>query len=405
MHVFEICLLLRRSSRPLIHIGQGARHAKTEIEKFVTDLQIPFVTARNANDVFAWDHPLYIGRPGTFGQRGANFAVQTCDLYIAIGTRLSLTQTGYNTKDYARNAKIIQVDIDQAELDKDTLRNPIKICADAKEFMQALFAEWHKPTPNDGVQWSVWTRFSQYDEWLKRCQDWKRRYPVCLPEYAKQKDSVNSYHFIDVLSDVLEEGDTIVTDMGMAFQCTHQGFKVKNNQRLISNCGLAPMGWGLPAAVGAAFATGKRVILITGEGGLMMNIQELATVRHHQLNIKIFVLENGGYLTIKQTQQLGFEGRLMGVNKDSGLSFPDMEFIARAHGIAIKNLNDHSDLDYLGSILDGDFPMLCRVKMSHDQPHAPRSLNRRNPDGSMNPTKLEDSFPFLPPEVIAEEMK
>ena len=186
MHVFEICLLLRRSSRPLIHIGQGARHAKTEIEKFVTDLQIPFVTARNANDVFPWEHPLYIGRPGTFAQRGANFAVQTCDLYIAIGTRLTLTQTGYNTKDYARNAKIIQVDIDQAELDKGTLRDPIKICSDAKEFMQALFAEWHKPTPNDGVQWSVWTRFSQYDEWLKRCQEWKRRYPVCLPCYPSK---------------------------------------------------------------------------------------------------------------------------------------------------------------------------------------------------------------------------
>ena len=377
MHVSE---LLKKSKRPLLHIGNGARGA-------TWDRGIPFVTARNANDLCASDHPLFVGRPGTFGQRGANFAVQTCDLYIAVGTRLSLTQTGYNTLDYARNAQIVQVDIDQAELDKDTLRDPIKICMDAKTFLNELKVE------------------GNWDAWIKQCQTWKAKYPVCLPGY-KDEEHINSYHFIDVLSGISDEKDIIVTDMGMAFQSTHQGWKVKKGQRLITNCGLAPMGWGLPAAVGASFATGRRVLLITGEGGLMMNIQELATVMHHKLNIKIFVFNNGGYATIKQTQELGFSGRLMGVNEESGLSFPSLGPLARSFDIWISHIFGNEKLrEKIQFSLNNVGPILTQVELSPDQPQAPRSLNRRNPDGTMNPTNLEDSFPFLPPEVIAEEMK
>lgn len=406
MEIAEICLLLRKSGRPLFHIGQGMRHAEKEFFEFIESIQIPFVTARNANDIADWSHPLLVGRPGTFAQRGANFAVQSCDLYIAVGTRLSLTQTGYNSKDYARNAKIIQVDIDQAELDKGTLKNPIKICMDSKEFITQLNAEWHKPTTNDRVQWSAWTRWSQYSEWLKKCQEWKAKYPVCLAEYKEEKDFVNSYYFIETLSELATPEDTIVTDMGFSFQNTHQAWKTKKGQRILTNCGLAPMGWGLPAAIGAAFATGRRVVCLTGEGGLMMNIQELATVMHHKLPIKIFVLNNGGYLTIKQTQQLGFEGRLMGVNEDTGLSFPNFDIIAQAHKIMYHKLSDSTIVRPMIELaLKNDAPFISEVMMSPDQPQAPRSLNRRNPDGTMNPTKLEDSYPFLPPEVIEEEMK
>jgi len=227
-----------------------------------------------------------------------------------------------------------------------------------------------------------------------------------LPEYAKQTGAVNSYHFIDVLSELCDEKDTIVTDMGFAFQNTHQAWKVKKGQRLLTNCGLAPMGWGLPAAVGAAFATGKRVICITGDGGLMLNIQELATIAHHHLPIKIFVLNNGGYLTIKQTQELGFEGRLMGVNSDTGLSFPKFYLIAVAHNMGYTSLPVQDDLKtYLENALKATGPSFVEIKMHPNQPQAPRALNRRNADGTMNPTKLEDAHPFLPPEVIAEEMK
>ena len=394
MQASEVAVLLLKSKRPLIHIGQGVRDGEKEFIYFVERYGIPFATARNANDMVSWEHPLYVGRPGTFAQRGANFCVQLTDCYIAIGTRLSLTQTGYNTKDYARNAQIIQVDIDQAELDKGTLRNPISIRQDAKEFLTELLKALNgKELPD----WSVW---------VKRCQYLRDKYPVCLPEYKEQKDYVNSYYFLEILSGLASETDQIVTDMGFAFQNTHQAWKVKQGQRLITNCGLAPMGWGLPAAIGASFATSKRTLCITGDGGLMMNIQELATVMHHKLNIKIFVLNNGGYLTIKQTQQLGFEGRLMGVNEDTGLSFPKFDQIFRANNIQVWAVDNHQSLEkYLRLTVEGNLPTACIIYMSPDQPQAPRAVNRRNPDGTMNPTKLEDAYPFLPAEEVAENMK
>lgn len=380
--------LLSRSQKPLIHVGNGIRHCIPEFLNFVESHGIPFVTARNANDICPSDHPLYVGRPGTFGQRGANFAVQTCDLYIAIGTRLSLTQTGYNTKDYARNAQIVQVDIDQAELDKGTLRDPIKVCMDAKEFIEQLYQHTPQMLP-------AWFK------WLNHCKNLQAKYPVVLPEYKEQKGYVNSYYFIDVLSELCDEKDTIVTDMGFAFQNTHQAWKVKKGQRLFTNCGLAPMGWGLPAAVGAAFATSNRVICITGDGGLMMNIQELATIMHHKLPIKIFILNNGGYATIKQTQELGFEGRLMGVNEDTGLSFPAFGMIAAAHNLYFDRLVNHDDIgNKVKHILEMPESSLIEILINENQPQAPRSLNRRNADGTMNPTKLEDSYPFLPPEEV-----
>ena len=396
MQASKVAELLLKSKRPLIHIGQGVRHAEKEFFRLLDVCPAPFVTARNGNDLVSTEHPLNIGRPGTFAQRGANFCVQLSDFYLAIGTRLSLTQTGYDSKDYARNAKIVQVDINQAELDKGTLRNPIKIQQDAKEFLTELLKELEG---KDLPDWSVW---------VKRCQYLRDKYPVCLPEYKDQKEYVNSFYFIDTLSDLSKTTDTIVTDMGFAFQNTHQAWKIKKGQRLFTNCGLAPMGWGLPAAVGAAMATGGRVICIVGDGGLMMNIQELATVIHHKLNIKIFVLNNGGYLTIKQTQQLGFDGRLMGVNRETGISFPDWWYIRAAHGISIGHefeIINHDNLNQkIANSLFGDGPRLTVVEMSPDQPQAPRSVNRRNADGTMNPTKLEDAYPFLPPEEIEEAM-
>ena len=392
--VSEVAKLLAKSKRPLFHIGQGVRHAEKEFFALVRYLQCPFVTARNANDICGWSEPLLVGRPGTFAQRGANFSVQTCDLYIAIGTRLSITQTGYNTKDYARNAKIIQVNIDQAELEKGTLRDPLNICLDSKAFLDELSGYWEYFA---GLAWP---------EWLAQCQKWKEKYPVCLPEYKEQKDYVNSYYFIDTLSTISTSKDIVVTDMGFAFQNTHQAWKTKAGQRILTNCGLAPMGWGLPAAVGACIGSGRRTILITGEGGLMMNIQELATVMHHQLPIKIFVLNNGGYLTIKQTQEFGFEGRLMGVNQDTGLSFPHFGLIALAHKIPYFVFHDHASVERgLHWQIETDGPLIFEIMMSPDQPQAPRFINRRNADGTMNPTKLEDSFPFLDPAEVAEQMK
>lgn len=396
--VGHVVKLLKSARRPLVHIGQGVRIAGAEKEflKLVETFLLPFVTARNANDMMPWDHELYVGHPGTFAQRGANFAVQTSDLYIAIGTRLSLAQTGYNAKDYARNAKVIMVDIDQAELDKDTVNLDLKIQTDAKLFLEELIRQMSREKL-DNQQWG---------QWRIQCLHWKRKYPVVLPEYREQVGSVNSYHFIDLLSDILAPNDIVVTDMGFAFQNTHQVFRVKKGQRVLTNCGLAPMGWGLPAAVGACFGNGKkRTICIAGDGGLLMTIQEMATVMHYRLPVKLFVLNNGGYLTIKQTQELGFEGRLMGCTEKSGISFPDFMKIAEAHRFKGVRLTSHQDLKkHLEEVMNHEGPVLCEIMMDNDQIQAPKSINRRNADGSIKQTPLEDSHPFLDPKEIEENL-
>tara|TARA_Y100000588_G_scaffold395323_2_gene523417 strand:- start:27348 stop:29150 length:1803 start_codon:yes stop_codon:yes gene_type:complete len=396
--VAEVVKLLKSARRPLVHIGQGVRIAGAEEEffKIVEHYRLPFVTARNANDMVASDHDLYVGRPGTFAQRGANFAVQTSDLYLAIGTRLSLAQTGYDAKDYARNAKVVMVDIDQSELDKDTVNLHLKVQTDAKLFLEELSRQLSQ-TDLDNQQW---------DEWLNQCQQWQEKYPVVLPEYREQTGSVNSYHFVDILSDVLTPDDVVVTDMGFAFQNIHQAFRVKKGQRVFTNCGLASMGWGLPAAVGACLGSGKkRTVCVAGEGGLMMTIQEIATIMHHRLPVKVFILNNGGYLTIKQTQELGFEERYMGIDDDSGLSFPNFMKIAEAHDIKGVRLTSHQGLKkQIEEIMEYDGPVICEIIMDPDQMQAPKAVNRRNDDGTMKQTALEDSYPFLNPDEIEDNL-
>lgn len=397
--VSEIVKLLHSSKRPLIHIGQGVRIAGAgdDFLAMAERYRLPFVTARNGNDLVNWEHNLYVGRPGTFAQRGANFSVQTADCYLAIGTRLSLAQTGYNAKDYARNAKVIMVDVDQAELDKDTVQLYMKVRSDAKIFIKELDRQLEESDLPSG----------KWDAWVSQCERWKKSYPVVLPEYEFQQGSVNSYHFIDLLSDISAPDDVIVTDMGFAYQNTHQAFKTKRGQRLFTNCGLASMGWGLPGAIGACFGHGaRRTICIAGEGGLLMTIQELATIMHHQLPIKLFVLNNGGYLTIKQTQELGFEGRYMGINEDSGLSFPDLLKIAEAHQIEAVRIDSHFDLKgKLMEIMESDGPVFCEIMMDPNQEQAPKSINRRNADGTMRQTPLEDSYPFLDQDEVIRNME
>lgn len=396
--VTEVVALLKSSHRPLIHVGQGVRLAGAEKDFFelVEKYHLPFVTARNMNDCVDSSHELFVGRPGTFAQRGANFSVQTSDVYLAIGTRLGMAQTGYNGKDYARNSKLIMVDIDRAELDKDTLNLHLKVQTDAKLFLKELLRQ----LASAGLEPKKW------DPWRAQCREWQKKYPVVLPEYREQTGSVNSYHFIDILSDVLGPEDVVVTDMGFAFQNTHQAFRIKKGQKVFTNCGLASMGWGLPAAVGACFGNGrKRTICIGGEGGLLMTIQELATIMHHQLPVKLFIFNNGGYLTIKQTQELGFEGRLMGSTKDSGISFPDFMKLAEAHGFKGVRLSSHKDLKKrIEEVIQCDGPVICELMMDHNQLQAPKAVNRRNPDGTIKQTALEDSFPFLDPKEIEENM-
>ena len=355
--------------------------------KLVEKYDMPFVTARNANDISPSDHRLFVGRPGTFAQRGANFVVQICDVYLAIGTRLSLSQTGYNFKDYARSAKKIMVDISDAELNKKTVNINVKVKADAKKFIQALTDKLSK---------------CLYDKnkikMIRHCFELKKKYPVVLNEYAKQRKYVNSYYFISILSDLLSKDDIIVTDMGFAYQNTHQALAVKKGQIFFTNGGLIPQWDGdypLQLVLLAQDKKNARTICVAGEGGLMMTIQELATIKHHNLPIKLFIFNNGGYLTIKQTQEHGFEGRMVASNKESGISFPEFRHIAKGFGINYSCIKSHSGMRAnVSKILEDKDPAICELILDHDQIQGPKAINRRDKNGNLQQHHLRIAIHF-----------
>ena len=382
----KIAKLFLKYDRPLLHIGHGVRISQGQkyLRKIINKHKIPFALTWNATDLIESNHSSYVGRPGAFAERGSNFIVQNCNFYISVGTRLPFMVTGYNSKDFARNAKKIMVDIDNHELKKSRVALSEKINCDASYFLRTLMKYLPK-------------KISLSKEWLSYCKNVRKKYPIVLKEFKKQKKFVNSYYFVDILSDVLKNNDVIVTDMGLSFVGTHQTFKIKKGQKLYTNSGHAPMGWGLPAAVGACYALKKRrVICLSGEGGLQMNIQELATVMHNKLPIKIFIYNNGGYLTIKQTQQLGFNSRIMGSNSKSGISFPNYEKIAASHKIKYtKILNNKNLKNKLTKVLGGNKPIICELIMDHDQEQMPKAINKRIPGGKTVATKYEDMYPFL----------
>ena len=377
---------LSEHDRPLIHLGHGVKLSNCGkiFKKFIKKFPIPFALTWNADDFLESSHSLYIGRPGAFGERGSNFIVQNCNLYLSIGTRLPYMVTGYDAKDFARCAKTkIMVDIDNNELKKKDMKLDLKIGCDARYFIEKLY--------------KYMKNFKRNPSWINYCQKVRRKYPIVSSSMKKQKKYVNSYYFVDALSKVLNKKDTIVTDMGFSFTSTHQAFKVKKGQTFYTNSGHAPMGWGLPASVGACYAMKKkRVICLTGEGGLQMNIQELATIMHNKIPIKIFIFNNGGYLTIKQTQQLGFDGRIMGPDKQSGISFPNYKKIAESYKFKYFNIKSNNKLkNTLKKIIHSKGTSICELIMDPDEEQIPKAINKRTSEGKTVPTKLEDMYPFL----------
>lgn len=386
-----VARLLAKSRRPLIHIGHGGRISNCEknLRKIINRYKIPFSLTWNASDLIESSHTSYVGRPGAFAERGTNFIVQNADLYISVGTRLPFMVTGYNANDFARKAKIVMVDIDSKELKNTRVLVDYKLKADANYFFERLNKELPK-------------NIKLEKKWLDYCKRVRKKYPIILDQYKKQKNTINSYYFVDILSDLLKPKDVVVTDMGLSFVGTHQAFKVKRGQRVFTNSGHAPMGWGLPAAIGAYYASTetsmkKNVVCLTGEGGLQMNIQELATVLHHKIPIKIFIYNNGGYLTIKQTQQLGFKSRIMGSDYKSGLSFPNYELISKSHGIKFFKISDTRKIKKtIEKILKINEPVICELILDNEQEQMPKAINKRTSDGKSIPTTFEDMYPFLP---------
>ena len=395
----KIAKLLAKSKRPVIHVGHGGRisNCAKKLRKLVDRYKIPFALTWNASDLVESSHPSYIGRPGAFAERGSNFIIQNADLYISVGTRLPFMVTGYNSKDFARKAKIVMIDIDSKELKNTRVLANYKLKTDAGYFLDKLVKELPKKIHLD-------------KNWLDYCKKVRKKYPIVLDQYKKQKNSINSYYFIDILSDILKPKDVVVTDMGLSFVGTHQAFKVKKGQRVFTNSGHAPMGWGLPAAIGAYYASieskgKKNIICLTGEGGLQMNIQELATVLHHKIPIKIFIYNNGGYLTIKQTQQLGFESRIMGSDYESGLSFPNYKLISKSHSIKYFKISDTKKIkNSVLKILKINEPVICELILDSEQEQMPKAINRRTSDGKSIPTTFEDMYPFLQKNELKSNM-
>lgn len=382
----EVLQRIRNAKRPVILAGTGVRaaHAVEEFEEVFRRLGVPVTTAWT-HDLIATDDPLFCGRQGTIGDRAGNFTVQNADLLLVLGSRLNIRQTSYNWQSFARRAFKIQVDVDSAEFHKPTVRPDMAIHCDLKLFLRELLRELDASGDRRDV----------HAEWVAWCRERVRRYPVVQPHQQEPGPPLNPYYFIEQLSAKLAADDAIVTGNATSCIASFQAMRLQRGQRLFSNSGSASMGYDLPAAIGAAFARPrKRVICIAGDGSIQMNIQELQTVVHHRLPIKIFVLNNSGYLSMRMTQQ-GFFARLTGESAASGASMPDMVKVGCAYGIPSIRIDRQSQLEQIDRALAADGPALIDVVLDPNQEFEPRSKAKQLPDGRIVSPALEDMYPFL----------
>ena len=393
----DVLARIRAAQRPVIYAGSGVRLARAEAA-FLTlaeRLGIPVVTGFNAHDLLPHTHPLLAGRPGTIGDRAGNFAVQNADLVLILGCRLNIRQVSYNWGSFARAAYRVMVDVDAAELHKPTLNIDLPIHADAGDFVAALHAAAETAGPSvDHAPWVAW------------CAARRERYPVVLPAYWAGEGPINPYCFVDALSDVLGDDDIVVTGDGTACVATFQALRLRAGQRLYSNSGCASMGWDLPAAIGAGIAApGRRIVCLAGDGSLMMNVQDLATIGAQGLPIKLLLLNNDGYQSIRLTQNAFFAGNEIGVGPASGVAFPDWAKLADAFGLPFHRVSTHADLrDGLAAFFAAPGAGFCEVVLDPGQAFAPKLSSRRLPDGRMVTSPLEDMAPFLDRDELASNM-
>lgn len=408
----EILEKIKNASRPVINAGNGIRigQAHEAFLRVAKKLGVPVVTGWNSQDCI-WDtHPLYTGRGGGMGDRAGNFAIQNSDLVLSLGSRLSIRQVGYNYKTWAREAFVIVNDIDQEELKKPSVHSDMRVHADVKELLRALEEVLdleYKATEESplfkggkGIQDMTWN---------ETCRMWKEKYPVVLPKHLKQDEHelTNVYALIRELGEKLKEDQITVVGNGSACVVGGHACIIKRGQRFITNSAVASMGYDLPAAIGACMAdSSEDIILITGDGSIQMNIQELQTIIHHKMPIKIFLINNGGYHSIRQTQKNFFGEPLVGVGDDSrDLSFPEMEKLSAAYGYPYVSIHHNSELgERLSKVLSMDGPVICEIFVSRDQNFEPKSSAKRLPDGTMVSPPLEDLSPFLSEEEMEENM-
>ena len=431
----EVIRRIRQAKRPVINAGNGIRLAKAH-EQFLQvarKLGIPVITGWNSGDCMADEDPLYVGRAGNMGDRPGNFAIQNSDLVLSIGSRLSIRQVGYNYQTWARAAYVIVNDIDEEELKKPSVHSDMRIHADAADLLRALNEEldWILEEEKDSLPERIGCPGEKqiFDggeglpgkSWSETCRMWKETYPVIQPKHFEHGDDepANVYAMIGVISSRLKEGQVTVVGNGSACVVGGHGWIIKKGQRFITNSAVASMGYDLPAAIGAWAASrnsqchsqgckpeGDDLILVTGDGSIQMNLQELQTIIHHQMNIKIFLINNGGYHSIRQTQKNYFGEPLVGIGVDSrDLSFPDMGKLAAAYGYPYICAHHNSQLEYaVDQALAMEGPVICEVFVSMDQNFEPKSAAKRLPDGTMVSPPLEDLSPFLPEEEMDANM-
>ncbi len=384
---------LKAAKRPVIIAGNGVTLAGANevFLKLIKILKIPVIGTFARYDIVRNDHELFFGRYGTIGNRAANFVVQNSDLIIAIGARLNIRAVSYNWEFFGREAKKILVDIDQNELNKKTIAADIKIKSDAKVFISDL-----RSALKDELDFGFW---------LEICKNYRKNYPTIEPFRQVVQGCVDSYNFFDILSS--DKPDLVyVFGNGTACVSSYQSLRLYKNQKVVVNSGCASMGYDLPAAIGACFANGKgNTICVTGEGSLQMNIQELQTIIHNKLPIKIFVLNNAGYISIRNTQNNFFKGHKVGSDKDSGVSFPNIVKLAEVYGFEACRIENQLNLKgELEEILSKPGAVVCEIMLSPTEKMEPKLSSKIKPDGKMVSKPLEDMFPFLPREEFYKNM-
>ena len=390
---------LSKAKRPVIYSGNGVRLAGAfdMFEQIIRKLNVPVVTGWDNIDMMADDDPLYVGRAGIMGDRPGNWAVQNADFVLAIGSRLSIRQVGYNWQTWARNARVAMVDVDAEELKKPTLHVDMPIHADAGDFLRALVDELGNQDP-----------FFAENGWQDRCRSWKKNYPVVLQRHWEDTRQTNVYAFIDALSARLPQGYTTVVGNGSACVVGSHAYHIKTGQRFIINSAIASMGYDLPAAIGACIARErKEIVCITGDGSIQMNLQELQTILTNKLPIKIFVINNDGYHSIRQTQNNLFgEHTHVGIGPESGdLGFPELSKLAEAYGYPYAACHANAELPHmLDTVFETPGAFIAEVFVSPEQVFEPKSATKRLQDGSLYSPPLEDLAPFLPREELASQM-
>ena len=394
----KIVNLIKTSKKPIIISGYGVRssNAENEFKKFLKITKIPLVTSWNTIDLLSSNSKQNLGRCGVFGDRASNYAVQSADLLIVLGSRMSTAQVGYMDDMFSTKSKKIYVDICKKELEKKTFVADIKLRMDVKFFLNQLNSILtKKKLVNKNIE-----------KWKKKTLFLKKKY-LTVNEHSKVISGyTNSFRFINNLSKISKPGDVIVTDMGTSFTCTMQAFQTKENQRLFTSSGLASMGYGLPASIGSCIGNKKKkTICITGDGGLMFNLQELQTVKHYKLPIKLFVIDNDGYLTQKLMQIKNFK-RFVGAHPSSGVSCPNFIKVAKSFNIKTSVINsDKNQIKIIKNALKGNDPHLCVVKIPPMQPLTPRVVMTMNKDGTFKRTGLENVAPLLNEKEHQENIK